>query len=267
MENVVVQAGGHVILTDLSLAIKAGEHVGIVGSSGAGKSSLVGILLGWHRPTAGRVWIDEQLLQGAQLRQLRRETAWVDPAIQIWNRSMLENLQYGAPESDIAVNQALEKANLFNVLERLPNGMQTFLGEGGGLVSGGEGQRVRLGRAILRPDVRLVILDEPFRGLDRPQRRQLLSQAREHWKDATLICITHDVGDTQEFERVLVIEDGRLIEDDAPAKLIEQPNSRYQQFIKAEKAVREELWSSNDWRRLQLSEGKLTESSNTEAIA
>src|SRR5207249_8550472 len=71
----------------------------------------------------------------------------------------------------------------------------------GGLLSGGEGQRVRLGRAILRPGVRLVILDEPFRGLDREQRRELLTRARRLWKGVTLLCITHDVGETRSEER------------------------------------------------------------------
>ncbi|MDM8527912.1 cysteine peptidase family C39 domain-containing protein [Anaerolineales bacterium HSG24] len=259
MEHVTVQAGGHTILSDLNLSIGAGEHVGIVGPSGAGKSSLVGILLGWHRPTKGRVLVSGKLLHGETLQAIRRHTAWVDPAVQIWNRSLLENLQYGALNSNLPINEAIEHANLFGVLERLPDGMQTILGEGGGLVSGGEGQRVRLGRAIVRPEVRLVILDEPFRGLDRPQRRQLLTEAREYWKNATLLCITHDVGDTDEFERVLVIEEGCLTEDATPAELLKQPTSRYRQLWDAEKSIREELWTSAEWRRLWLADGHIEE--------
>ena len=156
-------------------------------------------------------------LDGERLRSLRRVTAWVDPAVQLWNRSLLANLQYGNQDGDNAIGNTLEEADLFGILERLPEGMQTALGEGGGLVSGGEGQRVRLGRALNRKDVRLAILDEPFRGLDRAKRRALLIQARVHWRDATMLCITHDVGETQAFERVLVIEDGRIVEDAAPA--------------------------------------------------
>ena len=94
------------------------------------------------------------------------------------------------------------------VLERLPDGLQTPLGEGGGLVSGGEGQRVRLGRALARRGVRLVILDEPFRGLDREQRRVLLQRARQEWRATTLLCIPHDVRSTQAFDRVLVVAGG-----------------------------------------------------------
>ena len=86
----------------------------------------------------------------------------------------------------------------------------------------GEGQRVRLARAMLRPDVRLVILDEPFRGLDFEQRGVLLSRAREHWKDATLLSISHNISETMPFARVLVIDDGRVVEDGAPAELRER---------------------------------------------
>ena len=179
MREVAVQAGGHSILADISLTISPGEHLAIVGPSGAGKSTLVGLLLGWHRPASGECLVDGKPLVGQWLHQLRRETAWVDPAVQIWNRSLLENLAYGNPVEQAAVQRfALEAADLFEVLERLENGLQTPLGEGGGLVSGGEGQRVRLGRAMSRAGARLVILDEPFRGLDREKRRGLLKTAR-----------------------------------------------------------------------------------------
>ena len=148
-------------------------------------------------------------------------------------------------------------ANLLEVVERLPEGMKTELGEGGGLVSGGEGQRVRLGRAFLRKDARLVILDEPFRGLDRAQRRQLLQQARQHWQDSTLICITHDVSETLSFPRVVVIEDGRIIEDGNPALLSQQTEARYHALLEAEEGVREGLWASGEWRRYNLEGGQL----------
>ena len=170
-----VRAGGNAILQDINLAIAQGEHVAVVGPSGAGKSSLVGILLGWHRPAQGNVLVDGAPLGGQRLSTLRSETAWVDPAVQIWNRSLLDNLYYGVQSAGHKpLSDAIQRANLFDVLERLPDGLQTVLGEGGGLVSGGEGQRVRLGRSILRPDIRLVLLDEAFRGLDRTQRQALL---------------------------------------------------------------------------------------------
>ena len=260
LENVTVQAGGHTILSDINLHVTAGEHIGIVGPSGAGKSSLVGLLLGWHSPASGQIKVDGEPLRGTLLRDLRRVTAWVDPEVQLWNRSLFENLRYGT-SGDIrgAMTEAVEEADIFDVLERLPDGLQTKLGESGRLVSGGEGQRVRLGRAMLRTGVQLVILDEPFRGLDRGKRRELLLRARRRWSDSTLIFISHDVGETQAFERVLVIEEGRLVEDDRPENLMENPESRYRVLVESEDAVRKGMWESAEWRRVWLEGGKVAE--------
>ncbi len=261
MDQVVVQAGGHTILSDINLSIKPGEHIAILGPSGAGKSTLVGILLGWHKPTEGRARVDGALLDGERLRALRREIAWIDPAVQLWNRSLIANLQYGTlrADGDDSVGNTLEVADLYAILERLPNGMQTALGENGGLVSGGEGQRVRLGRALNKQNVRLAILDEPFRGLDRAARHALLVQARTHWRAATMLCVTHDVGEVETFDRVLVIENGRIVEGAAPAVLAKRRDSRYRAMLRAEEEVRRGLWQGADWRRLWIEEGELKE--------
>ncbi len=195
LDQVGVRVAGHDVLSGVDLDVAPGEHVAIVGPSGAGKSTLVGLLLGWHRAAAGSVLVDGEPLTAGRLARLRERTAWVDPSVQLWNRSLLDNLRYGNTTGDgTAIGQVLEIAELRGLVERLPDGLQTPLGEGGALVSGGEGQRVRVGRALLRPDARLVILDEPFRGLDREQRARLLAAARSWWSDATLLCVTHDVG-------------------------------------------------------------------------
>jgi ABC-type bacteriocin/lantibiotic exporter with double-glycine peptidase domain len=263
MHDVIVQAGGHTILQNISMSISANEHIAIVGSSGAGKSSLVGLLLGWYHPANGSIFVDGELLQGERLHTMRKETAWVDPSVQIWNRSLHDNLYYGIRDTAAEpLDSIIEQAELLEVLNKLPEAEQTLLGEGGGLVSGGEGQRVRLGRAMLRPDVRLVILDEPFRGLDREKRRLLLERARCYWKDATLLFISHDVGDTQTFERVLVVEDGCIIEDDAPSTLRQNTASRYHTLLESEEAVRRGLWESAEWRHLWLEKGELHEKNN-----
>src|SRR5262249_47411318 len=214
LDGVGVVASGHQVLQDIHLRIAPGSQVAVVGPSGAGKSTLVGLLLGWHRASSGRVLVDGELLEGKRLSALRRQTAWVDPAIQLWNRSFVDNLEYGTPpDSERRLRDALEAAELHGLVEQLPEGLQTTLGEGGALVSGGEGQRVRLGRAMLRSSARLVILDEPFRGLDREKRHLMLARAREWWPRATLICITHDIGQTMKFPRVLILEGGRMVED------------------------------------------------------
>jgi len=259
LERVSLRVAGHTILDNIDVSIRGGSHVAIVGPSGAGKSSLVGLLLGWHRPASGRVLIDGLLLDGNRLERLRGETAWVDPAVLIWNRSLLENLQYGkCADRHGSIGGVLHAADLRELLEHLPDGLQTPLGEGGALVSGGEGQRVRLGRAMLQTGTRLVILDEPFRGLDRERRRELLARARTLWADATLLCITHDVGETMTFDRVLVVEHGTIAEDGEPAKLA-AAHSRYRSMLEAEAAVRETFWSGGDWRRFRLEAGELIE--------
>jgi ATP-binding cassette subfamily B protein len=261
-----VRAAGHTILQGIDLEIAPGGQVAIVGPSGAGKSTLVGTLLGWHRPASGEIRIDGEPLTGERLARLRRETAWVDPAVHIWNRSLLDNLRYGAEGNALdpgtaaapAIDQAIREADLAAVLRKLPEGLQTPLGEGGGLVSGGEGQRVRLARALHRPGVRLAILDEPFRGLDRDQRRELLARARRLWRGATLLCVTHDVGETLAFARVLVVEGGRIVEDGRPEDLAARPGSRYRALLDAEQDVREDLWKSAVWRRLRMERGHLS---------
>jgi ATP-binding cassette subfamily B protein len=258
LEGVTIRAAGQTILRDVDLTLAGGSHVAIVGASGAGKSSLVGLLLGWHRAAAGCVRIDGEPLDASRLDRLRGETAWVDPAVQLWNRTLLQNLLFGVRDgSPTALGEVIGEADLFSVLQRLPDGLQTSLGEGGGLVSGGEGQRVRLGRAVARTGPRLVILDEPFRGLDREKRRVLLERVHQRWREATLLCITHDVGETLPFERVLILEGGRVVEDGAPAHLASVATSRYRTLLEAESEVRTGLWSSNVWKHLRLVSGRV----------
>jgi ATP-binding cassette subfamily B protein len=259
-EKIGVKAAGHEILSGISLTVEAGSQIAILGPSGAGKSSLVSLLLGWHRPTTGKIIVDGAALDSSRLEKLRREAAWVDPAIQLWNRSLLDNLRYGASDDKPgAIGRVISAAELRLLLDKLPDGLQTALGEGGGLISGGEGQRVRLGRAMLRSDVRLVILDEPFRGLDRDRRRELLTRCRALWEGATLLCVTHDIEETIGFDHVVVMEGGRIIESGAPGELCRREGSRYGAMLAAEESVRAGLWSSGGWRRLRLDGGQLRE--------
>ena len=196
------------------------------------------------------------VLDKAQLSLLRQYTAWVDPAIQLWNRTLIKNLTYGNHLKDTSFTELINQADLYDVLSRLPNGLQTVIGENGGLLSGGEGQRVRLARAMARKDARLVILDESLRGLDREKRRELLARARQYWANATLICITHDVGETLTFNRVVVIEHGRVIEDNHPKTLAAMP-SRYQDLLNSEEEVRQTLWKNEAWQRVRLQNGSI----------
>src|SRR5262249_11635700 len=171
MSQVSVSAGGRTVLDDLNVCITPGQHVAIVGASGAGKSSFAGLLLGWHRPTTGEFTVDGRSIASASLAALRRSTVWISPEVHLWNRSLLDNLHYGAADDAVAMGDVLDTAALIPLIETLPDGLQTPLGESGRLLSGGEGQRVRFGRALHRSPARLVVLDEAFRGLERPRRQ------------------------------------------------------------------------------------------------
>ena len=254
IDGVTVVSGGRTILDGITCHFAPGEHVAVVGPSGAGKSTLVGLLLGWRGPSAGTVRVDGRLLRGETLAALRRGTAWVDPQVSLWNLSVRANLAYGL-ERDDGGDDAVVLAGLAEVLERFPS-PDTPLGENGRLVSGGEGQRVRMGRALARPAPRLVILDEPFRGLDAAARQRLAAHARERWREATLLHVTHDIADTVGFDRVLVVENGRIVEDGAPAALAAGP-SRYRALLDAERRARALLFEQPSWRRLHLEEGRL----------
>jgi len=257
IDDASVVAAGHEILREVTLSIRPGEHVAVVGPSGAGKSTLIGVMLGWHRVASGELRIDGMPLTLEAQEALRREIAWVDPGIQIWNRPFIENLAYAAGDGAIdRIGPALAAADLRGVLQKLPLGLQTYLGEGGALLSGGEGQRVRLGRALAQTQVRLVLLDEPFRGLDRGQRRKLLDEARGWWKEATLLCVTHDVGETLAFDRVLVVDGGRVMEDGVPAELAAK-TSRYAELLSAETMVRNDMWQGRAWRRVRMDNGRI----------
>jgi ATP-binding cassette subfamily B protein len=259
-DAVSVQPAGHPVLEDVNLLVDPGMHLAIVGPSGAGKTSLLGVLLGWQHPASGRVLVDGEELNASVVMRTRQQTAWVDPTIQLWNRQMLENVAYGAePCKRPALGAVVDSAELRPLLERLPAGFATSLGEDGGLVSGGEGQRVRLARAFLRREARLVLLDEPFRGLERATRTRLLLRARSWWKRATLLCVTHDVSATRDFDRVVVLENGRVVECGAPDDLASSADSRYARLLAAEEAVRDQVWGAAEWRRVHLEDGALVD--------
>jgi len=261
MKAVDLVVAGHSILHDVHLKIQAGEHIAIVGPSGAGKSSLISILLGFHDYKADSVLINNRALTDEHLIELRSKTAWVDPAVQLWNRSLLDNLRYSqSPGSYADLGVVLEQADLIEVVSQLPEGLQASLGEGGARLSGGEGQRVRLARALWQRNIGLALLDEPFRGLDKSKRRAYLTSTRKHWQDATLLCVTHDIEETKSFDRVLVIQDGCIVEDNTPQQLLEQKNSKYSELLNLELKLQRECWSQDNlWRRLTLANGKIVD--------
>ncbi|RRR74479.1 MAG: ATP-binding cassette domain-containing protein [Candidatus Viridilinea halotolerans] len=256
--DLAVSVAGQPILHAMTCQIAAGSHVALVGPSGAGKSTLLRLLLGQAEATQGAVLVDGRVLNEELLAWLRPQIAWVDPLVELWDRSLLANVTYGSGQDTLrrAINGVVGP-----LLEQLPQGMQSLLGERGRLIAGGQGQQVRFSRALQHPQPRLVLLDEPFRGLDGVQRRDLLAQARTCWPGATLICVTHDVAHTTDFARVLVLQDGRLVEDGAPATLATNPTSHYAALLQADETLASQHWMGEaaGWRRVALHAGALVE--------
>lgn len=262
LRNVSMTAGGHRVLHDLTLEFSAGSHIAIVGPSGAGKSSLIGLLLGWNIAETGAVYADGEPLTPEKLATIRREAAWIDPLVQLWNRPLIDNLRFGlSGDPSVPLGKAIEDAELLSLIDKLVDGFHTALGESGALVSGGEGQRIRIARAILRPNVRLAVLDEPFRGLDRETRHLLLRRLRAAWRDATLFFVSHEIAETKSFDRVLVIQHGTVVEDGAPATLAKTPGSHYAALLAREAELKQRLLEGADWRRVRMEQGVLTEQS------
>jgi ATP-binding cassette subfamily B protein len=259
LAGVTVVAGGHTVLSGIDLTIPAGQHIAIVGPSGSGKSTLVALLLGGYRPSEGELRIDGQVLDQSNLADLRRRTVWIDPAVQLWNDTLLHNLEYaarGVPRRPML--NVLEDSDLLDVLAGLERGLETPIGAEGAFVSGGEGQRLRIGRALLRAEARLAILDEPFRGLEREVRARLLDRTRRALKRATMMFVSHDISQTLTFDRVLVVRDGHIVEDGVPSVLAAS-DTYYANMLSWEKRLRDEAWGSSDWRRLRIQHGTIVE--------
>jgi ABC-type bacteriocin/lantibiotic exporter with double-glycine peptidase domain len=251
LRDVSLVCAGHVVLAEINLQLAAGQHIAVVGESGAGKSSLCELLLGWQLPSAGSVEVDGEPLQGEVLLQLRQHTAWVDANIQLWDRSLLDNINYDHGNGQVT------GAGLGKVLANLPEGLQTSLSEGGRRLSGGEGQRVRIARALGVDNPRLVILDEPCRGLDRPAREQLLDKLRSTHASATLVCITHDISEALKFPYVVVMGQGSIVEQGSPQELIAQDDSALAQLQQNEQRVLQTLLGRQSWQPLNLVKGQL----------
>jgi ATP-binding cassette subfamily B protein len=252
-------AAGRDVLRGVDLEIPSGAAVAIVGASGAGKSTLVGALLGFVAPGSGEVLIDGEPLTASRVTALRRVTAWVDPGIQLFNAPMEENVRYSTGPREVSrLPFVLSEAGLYDVLQRIPDS-RTPLGDSGGTLSGGEGQRVRIGRAMMQSAPRLVILDEAFRGLDRDMRLTLLRRCRALWSDATLLYVTHDAAEVADADRVLVLDAGRVVEYDTPAALGARAESHYATMLGADRALRDHIWNDPSWRRIEMREGSLRE--------
>ncbi len=250
---------GEVALKQIDLEIRAGEHIAIVGTSGAGKSTLLSSLLGFAQLEQGELLIDGSPHSPAKIAQLRQQSAWLDPQVYLFKRSIIDNISYGSGHTG-HLGEVLDEADLWPLIEGQPDSIHSDCGEAGSLLSGGEGQRVRLARALNKPNVTLALLDEPFRGLDKSTRVQLMTTVRKKWQSMTLVCVIHDVEEAKQFDRVVVLDDGAIVQQGSPQQLLSQGGA-FKQLLEQETQVAQDWLGSGRWRRIKVANGNINQAS------
>jgi ATP-binding cassette subfamily C protein CydD len=210
---------GREALAGVSFDIAPGERVALVGPSGAGKTTVASLLLGFVRPTQGRILIDGQDLNDLDLDDWRRRLAWVPQNPRLFAGSIRDNIRLGQPDAgDAAVRTAARQAFAAEFIEALPGGYDTPVGERGAGLSGGQIQRIALARAFLR-DARLVVLDEATASLD-PASEAAVQQAVDALSvGRSMLVIAHRLSTVREADRILVIDGGRIVEQGSHAEL------------------------------------------------
>ena len=207
-------------LDGFSLHIRAGETVAVVGPSGAGKSTLFQLAERFYDPQHGRVTMDGVDLRHADPAQVRARIAMVPQETVIFGASARDNLRYGRWDaSDAELWHAAEAANAAEFLRRLPDGLDTFLGEGGARLSGGQRQRVAIARALLR-DAPLLLLDEATSALDAESERLVQGALERLMADRTTLVIAHRLATVRAAARIVVLDAGRIVEEGSHAQLI-----------------------------------------------
>ena len=211
---------GQPVLRSVTFDVKPGQVVALVGSSGTGKSTVVMLLLRFFDPWSGRVLVDGHDIRRFTLQSLRRQISVVFQESVLFRRSVRENIAYGDPsagfEQIVAVAQA---AQAHDFIEKLPRGYDTIIDERGASLSGGERQRIALARAILR-NAPILVLDEPTTGLDALTEAALGETLQRLMQDKTTFVIAHRLSTIQKADLILVIEEGKVVEQGTHAELL-----------------------------------------------
>jgi ATP-binding cassette subfamily B protein len=228
-ENVGFHYGAHEtpLYRDLSVTIKAGERVGLVGHSGSGKTTFVKLIQRLYDVTSGRILIDGQDVAAATQKSLRAQIAIVPQEPILFHRTLAENIAYARPgASQDEIEHAARLANAHDFIARLPKGYATLVGERGVKLSGGERQRIAIARAFLA-DAPILILDEATSSLDSESEQAIQAAVERLLKDRTAIVIAHRLSTVRALDRILVFDQGRIVEDGPHGVLMNRPNGRY----------------------------------------
>ena len=208
------------VFSNLNLNIEAGKTLGVVGATGAGKTTLIRLLLRFAEPSEGVIKWTEKALHDWDLESLRRSIALVDQHITLFPTSIIENIRYGRPTaSDEDVKTAAEVAEATNFIETLPDDWQTMVGEGGHRLSGGQRQRIAIARAVLK-DAPLLILDEATSAVDNETEAALQRSIERISQSRTTVIIAHRLSTIRNSDRIIVLEQGYMIESGTHDQLI-----------------------------------------------
>lgn len=226
------------ILRGVSFTVAPGEKVAVVGPSGAGKSTLVKLLFRFYDPSAGHVAIDGQDIRSVTQASLRRAIGIVPQDTVLFNDSLFENVRYGKPDaSDEDVEAAIRLAHLDHFVDSLPEGRDTLVGERGLKLSGGEKQRVAIARTLLkRPPI--LVFDEATSSLDSKSERAILAALQEISADHTSLVIAHRLSTIIDADRILVLQDGQVVEQGRHRELLEH-NGHYAELWQAQQKQRD----------------------------
>ncbi len=220
----------HPVIHDLSLSVPAGQKVGIVGPSGAGKSSLLQLVQRFHDPQIGHIAIDGQRIDEVTQESLRDAIAVVPQEVLLFHRSVMDNIRIARPDaSDADVHSAAEAAGCDDFIRRLAHGYDSIVGERGANLSGGQRQRIGIARAFLK-NARIVLLDEATSALDSESELEVQNGLDALVRNRTVIAVAHRLSTIVGFDRVIVVEDGRVVEDGPPQQLLRQKGGAFRQL-------------------------------------
>jgi ABC-type multidrug transport system fused ATPase/permease subunit len=199
-------------LSDVSFEVSPGQRIGIVGATGAGKTTLVSLLPRFYDPTEGRILIDGEDVRQLSLASLRRNVSFVHQEPMLFSGTIAHNIRYGLLEADTdGIVAAAEAANAHSFIERLPNGYETDLGEGGPQLSGGERQRIAIARAFLK-NAPILLLDEPTASIDLRTESGILDALDRLVEGRTTFVVAHRLSTLRNVDFILVVDRGRIVE-------------------------------------------------------